>query len=1688
MQSGAGISEATSRGERTFLNGSVAVGLTRVRNRLLDLTLRNRLLNYAFARNRVVRVVDELPNVLFELLRNGSELRFDPVPEPRGKPAGEASAAAPGAEKPSAAARAEAHARTMGINTSFELPRTPGNVADAAERHRDRAIQTVLFPSDLESTLRKLATAARTSIEETGSNTLFLTFGFLEWAESVDSQKLLLAPLVLLPVSLTRGEPDAKTRMYRYTVRYSGEDLTTNLSLQEKLKHDFQLAIPDITEDTTPEEYMDTIEELVRAFPRWRVRREVVLNILSFGKMVLYADLDPKRWRPGGGPLQHPIARQLFEGSERDGGAVAREYYLDDLARRSALPPVILDADSSQHSAIVDAMQGKNLVIEGPPGTGKSQTIANIIGAALVAGKSVLFVAEKLAALEVVRRRLDAVGLGLFCLELHSHKTQKTVLLDDIGERIGRRQTFSEPRALDEKLRLLDREKQRLSEHAKRVNTTFGGREVSIYDIFWGTIRRRQQLKDHCDALDTITFANAQDWRLEHFEDAKEAATAYASVAAQFAAQAGRMEEHPWYGIGRATAAYDEDRPLQAAVQSIAATASQLLEARTNLVHATGDQVPDTPDQLDAWAQRVEALAVPSAGAALDIAPRLERDETRRAVTSLCDAVERLRSALAQTGPKAAALARRDPATIVQALESARILQSQWADSTLQALHTTARQMRDVAGACSALSNGVEKVGHSLGLSVRPESRFVDLALATIRLAARAPMDHLPLRPPYAASVGTDHAVARACSEIQALREDQTRLAGAFDFQLLPDAATLLQYAGTCTTAGIFRWFDGSYRAAKACFLTSSIAEPRPKATKDTMAAAFRELASFGSRRAALDTSTEARAALGAGFAGMDTPIEAIAAAREWMVQVHTALGGQWPLLAERLATAPGEWVAYLSGLLAPMQQADAAWRALAQDAPSAIAGVSPSMPLAQLATYLEQQASCLVESATALLTWGVERDWTLGAIVKHLEVVLQLAALTAQVASDPTAQIVGQWFRSEQTDTKALRAAVEYADEITNAKVSAPLQRWLLSPEVVERLAWLQSSGRHIRQTTRALRESYARFEGLSELDARQWFGDDAAFGARSVGGIQARSARAVAAQGSLTTLLELNWRWKQINDLGLAPVVDEIVNARASLSLLWPAAEYVYFHNLSRAALRAHPELQEFSGATHEQVRDRFRALDRESIALGRDRAAFAIDSRTVPGGQGRGSPGTFTDLALLQQERSKRKRHVPIRNLMSRASGALQALKPCFMMGPLSVAQYLPPDQVSFDVVIMDEASQLRPEDALGAVLRGKQLIVVGDSNQLPPTNFFQATVDEEEIEEDDTSLMDGTESVLEIAASVFQPSRRLRWHYRSRHGSLIAFSNAFFYNNDLIVFPSPLERDLRYGVKLEYVADGVYAASGNQVEAARVVDAVLEHLRTSKESLGVVAMNREQRDIIEDLLDRRLKEDSELRARRDALGGAHEPFFIKNLENVQGDERDIIYISFTYGPARPGGPVAHRFGPINGRFGPRRLNVLFSRAKHRVVAFSSMRGDQLVAGEGAAAQGVRVLKEYLEFADTGKLAPAHVTGRPADSDFEVSVATAIRGLGYEVVPQLGVAGYFLDLAIRHPRKAEAFILAVECDGATYHSSFSARDRDRLRQQVLEELGWKIHRIWSTDWFRNARREVDRLAQRLESLATS
>ncbi len=687
----------------------------------------------------------------------------------------------------------------------------------------------------------------------------------------------------------------------------------------------------------------------------------------------------------------------------------------------------------------------------------------------------------------------------------------------------------------------------------------------------------------------------------------------------------------------------------------------------------------------------------------------------------------------------------------------------------------------------------------------------------------------------------------------------------------------------------------------------------------------------------------------------------------------------------------------------------------------------------------------------------------------------------------EPTLEArLGLAYKGGETNWDAICASLEWVERLQehlpNGKVSAEIVRHVQNPLLLKT---------RIKETCTRLAETLKDCQSERELFA-------SLFQARGINGLKPDETQFL----TLKAWLEAKRNPKDLDDwvaflqarascqkVGLGDFVEAALKHGPLARLLVPSFLKQFWKAWLAEAYRQSPALLEFRGERHEDIIAEFRRFDRDLKKITAALVCETIDKRQPKRSVAQSGQ---SQVGILLRETQKRRRHMPLRRLFSEIPHLIQELKPCLLMSPLSVASYLKKGAFQFDLVIFDEASQIPPADAIGSILRGSQVIVAGDDKQLPPTRFFQADLDDYEEEESNTEPL---ESILnDCKALPGFIERPLAWHYRSRFEELIAFSNRCFYRSELVTFPSPHPTGMSGAVRFVHVAEGVYDRGGsrtNRIEAKRVVDLIAEHFRIHgmQRALGVITLNLAQEEMVLEEWERRKQTEPELAAFAGEQG--NEPFFIKALEKVQGDERDHIIITIGYGRDKNGGNIPLNFGPINQQGGERRLNVAVTRARYQMTVVCSFLPHELdLARLTTGSEGVRRLQEYLEYAKNGgrfsEVATGH--GTVELNDFEEAVKQGLESHGLTVDGQVGCSGFRIDLGIRHPEHPQRYILGIECDGATYHSHRTARDRDRLRQEVLEALGWKLHRIWSTDWIKTPKEVVKRVLDRLEELQFS
>jgi very-short-patch-repair endonuclease len=882
-------------------------------------------------------------------------------------------------------------------------------------------------------------------------------------------------------------------------------------------------------------------------------------------------------------------------------------------------------------------------------------------------------------------------------------------------------------------------------------------------------------------------------------------------------------------------------------------------------------------------------------------------------------------------------------------------------------------------------------------------------------------------------------------------------------------------------SSGVFGFLHADVRAAKRKYKT--LLKTRVKSSPSRMADELDQLADALQAVRVFNKDTRLKELCGARFRGIQTPFDDFIIVHRWMVNTEAAIAIGDKIDQKIRKVLIRETAEKLTSLLG--------------------CNKDPAHALLEQLVDTSRSSGKTIEDRINWLDTRIRVSKVARAICRHiglfdntsfdhLEEAVKAAEtmrnVVDEIASNERArQALGNLYQGPAMDPGPIAATVNAVQAIENCELPECLKKHVLSADHDERIERLRVLKERHAATMTAVRRAWVTFKEKGKINEIAFFGGQ--FELSSGASLANRLAAAIADRNGLTTWIEYRRAWEDCAMLDLRPLVAAFEGSQLLPEMLRLALNRVFYRSLARAVLEQHPEFARMHGTAQKQARQRFQELDRKILKLHQESLAAKLARISIDPGSKAPQRKDYTGLELINLELSK-KRHIPVRTLLERAGRAIQQMKPCFMMSPLSVAQFLKPNSLRFDLLVVDEASQMRPEEALGSIARSDQVVIVGDPMQLPPTSFFDTT-DHIVVSDEDAEEIVDSESILDLALATYRPARELRWHYRSRHESLIAFSNRNFYDNNLIVFPSPLDpekerREPKFGVFHHFV-EGKYKSSLNIPEAQFVAEAAVAFMRNHPDrSLGVVTLNQAQRELLLGEVDRLIARDRRAQDYREKWEPTLEPFFVKNLENVQGDERDVIFISTVYGPDADTGVVMNRFGPVNSNVGHRRLNVLFTRAKERVDLFTSMRSGDIKAPEGSSL-GVKVLKSYLEYAETGRLEQGKRTGREPDSDFEIFVRDRLVEHGFDVEPQVGVAGYFIDLAVKHPKRS-GYLLGIECDGSTYHSSKSARDRDRLREEVLIGLKWKIYRIWSTDWFTNPQQEFARLLNHIEKLVAA
>ena len=1382
------------------------------RRELLDLTARNRLLHTPrrVTRSSSVEIVGESSEHVHRLLViEGKAMSFEAASDEdaAAKPAMATSPLAEGTPEPTQPAFSD-------VDGSLEASPALPQPEDTEQRRRDDRLETLLATNHLQQRLLRTYHAAHTFEEEQGVNVLFLALGFLKWFEADKPDKERFAPLLLVPVELERQSVAS-----RFRVHWSGEDITTNLSLQVKLRSEFRINLPEVDaaldadEEISPPKYFELVRQSISGMKGWAVlENDVVLGFFSFAKLLMYRDLDPGAWPESRALHKHALLGGLLGGalppgtSGDDAPLCPEDSLIDPLMEPRDMMHVV-DADSSQAIVVEEARRGRNLVIQGPPGTGKSQTISNIIAAAVKSGKRVLFVAEKVAALNVVKDRLSNIGLGDMCLALHSNKARKAAVLADIGRTLA----LDKPvvRDAEQVAAQLKDARDRLNQHARAMHTPLPPSDVTA----WQCVGELARLRADGVATSDFTLEGCQSWTAQQ---AAQRRTMLKELAA-FTGEIGVPAEHPWRGVMLASI---------------------------------------LPMDLDR------------------ITPRFE------------PAAETVRAASAAAG-----------------------------DLT------------------RSLNQAID--GDSLTFSAARS-----LARAAERIAGAPPMDRAAIADSVWESNRAE--IAQIIAAGAKMSETRSRLAST-----LIDSAWTTDFSAArrdlaAHGEGLFRFLSSAYRRARNTLRgVLAAGAPLPRSNAERLALLDEVIAVQAAQKSIAASNEIGRRAFGQTWLGERSNWQALSALERWESECRN--DPQMPRDFRQVASR-----------------------------------IADPRPLTEAARNVQTACERAQAAASEIFT------------------ALQIDVPVAFAAPAPS----------------ATAGAGQPIDHVGLADLGNRLDLWRKNPE-------------------------------------------------------------------GITKWIAYRQRDEQCRAAGMGEVCDRLRDGRIAPPQALDRFDAAYFERILRQLSQVHPSLSAFDGLAHERLLQQFCNLDQQRISLARAEVALAHWEK-VPRGA-----SVIGEVGVIRRELAKKRRHLPIRQLLKAAGNAAQAVKPVFMMSPLSIAQYIEPGALEFDILLIDEASQVRPVDALGAIARARQIIVVGDDKQLPPTRFFTREFEGDSEDETDAeaSITGDLESILGLCGSLDLPQRMLRWHYRSRHHSLITVSNREFYDNRLYVVPSPMERDATRGLVFHHVRDGVFdrgASATNRIEAKAVAGAVMKHARDwPKLSLGVGAFSVQQRDAIIDELESLRRTDPSLESF--FVADVAEPFFVKNLENIQGDERDVIFISVGYARDARGG-LTMNFGPLSNAGGERRLNVLITRAKTRCEVFTSITAEDIDLNR-ATGRGPAAFKAFLAYAQRGVLEGIGSAG--GAEALQQVLAKSLQAAGWQADLNVGVAGFFVDLAARRPdAPVGEYALGIEYDGPDYSASRSARDRDRTQPFVLADRGWRLHRIWSMDFLNRPDEQIRRTLEALMS----
>ncbi|QVL31626.1 DUF4011 domain-containing protein [Telmatocola sphagniphila] len=1540
---------------------------------------------------------------------------------------------------------------------------------------RDEALSK-LTDKRLDSRLKRLSLNAKVSLDERGVNTLYLAIGFLHWYEAENASSDHLAPLLLIPVHLSQ-----ENLIGNWRIAPLDEGAERNECLAERFRNDFKIQLPELAEESDDSEPLDSyiefissVQKILSKLPdrRWEIREDMIaLGHFDSRKLPMWKDLQKNMKRIAAHRLCRLIAGDTDVLAHDPGIRPLEPEELDAQVPVSELLH-ILPADSSQHAAIEAVKKGIDLVLDGPPGTGKSQTIANIIADRIGAGKTVLFVSEKAAALQVVESRLREAGLGDFCLSLHDpSKTSRTSVCEEFKKGLALR-----PAAYDDPS-VRQKKQQETREHLNRyVHALHEKREplgLSFYEVY-GKRARFTQIASQS----RLIIPDAGAWDRHRLESVREALTQLHDARSVFA----DPERHPWQGClpERLTEVLRDDMQHNLERLSHGLTEAERIAKEWSSM----DWLPTRPNWNDFH------VGINEAGRALDV-PILHREWLSTDPQKALRAVQQMPAKTSTHRAAVKMLPEFDIETVCEDSEMPRApdrsipLKKPYFESIRSRLIEVQRvleRMLRMKSKSSLVRQTLEALTAIVPLpwETTPVTDLPDL-LARLRAVVAV----CPLPATWSKHEDRSERQILLARGKDALEKAETIRAGLLKEISLQ--AFSFEKAGLVEKAYPYR-----SRLRKLGFGWSSL----KREWRTLYSTEFPKHAEFRNHVEQLDSFRRHHILVKELVATCPEFPGSELSARRWQTECDR--------LGAVVAFADGDNSLPLQPIFFEAEIEKPTLISLIDRASESVVGLISEcaeldiiLTLKQLATggkitgriqemdelvapvemQLKNEILCLDRCVRWLRT---DADVPFDVLSERMPTLQRLRNLRDEIdqlrnSFQPSLDLQQAIRREWRADAEAAEKGEAYLN-----RCATPLpekdRKALSDEEYRQNLDRLRHRG--IRVGTEGLTSAWS-FLTEKLFPSSSSVSTGIVLEQSPLDEVVAWSESRRKDANRMEEWLTYQRVRRETRAVGVEEIIEEIHRKEVKLEEAAMAFESRFLAQWIDACSEPIKELSDFRFNKHERLIADFVERDKSLTASASDMIRSTLMNDSCRPSDIKWS-SRDPKVRILKEEIQKKRSRKPIRKLFAEVSAPLLKLKPCWMMSPLAVSTFLDSPDFHFDVVIFDEASQIRPHDAICAIYRGKQLVVAGDPKQLPPTEIG---VRNKVIanDDDDNSLLEH-ESILDVLLAKSLPQKRLTWHYRSKREELIAFSNQEIYGGELVSFPSPDDAGER-PIQFVHTPHGRFIGNKNEIEAAVVADLVIEHFEHSpNQSLGVIAFSLKQQECINDALEKRRREKPHLEEHFNRFG--LEPFFVKNLENVQGDARDHIILSVGYAKDEFGA-LAMRFGPLNKKGGERRLNVAITRSQHCMSIVSSMHPLEMDV-DRLTNDGPKLLKTFLQFAMDGPQAIARKTnsvGEEHESPFEAAVAEQLRRVGILTKPQIGCAGYRIDLGAYDALQPGRFLLGIECDGAMYHSAATARDRDRLRQEVLESLGWKIVRIWSTDWFKNHKEQVERIVSEVE-----